>query len=234
MKRKHLITTAGILLSAATAANATIIGFGNLGGNNTTVPGTLGSFANVVGNGFVVTNGATPNISLTWDTIWDIHTSTNFGPIENQTIGGGDWDNEGSIPRVGQLDTGNHTIIFGATPTWAVRINSFDFGLSGENPGTRNSVWTVSLTGATAGLVWSQSVPLENSLGASVLTLTPTYTPALNETYTLLFNRTADTGSVSTDGRMAIDNLSFNQIPEPSSMSLVGLFGVALLVRRRK
>ena len=229
-----MIITAGILLSAATAANATIIGFGNLGVLNTAVPGSLGSFANVAGNGFVVTNGATPNISLLWDANWDLHNSTWFAPIENQTIGGGDWDNEGPGPRVGQLDTGDHTIIFGATPTWAVRINSFDFGLTGENPGTRDSVWLVSLTGATAGLVWSQSVPLANSLGASVLTLTPTYTPALNETYTLLFNRTADTGSVSTDGHMAIDNLSFNQIPEPSSMSLVGLFGVALLVRRRK
>ena len=159
MKRKHLIITAGILVSAATAANATIIGFGNLGEFNTTVPADLASLAGVAGNGFVVTNGATPNISLTWDAVWDIHDSSFFGPFENQTIGGGDWDNEGSIPRIGQLDTGNHTVILGATLTTAVRINTFDSGLTGENPGTRNSVWTVSLTGATAGLVWSQSIP---------------------------------------------------------------------------
>ena len=117
----------GAVLSLAGVCQATIVGFGQLGGNNTTVPAALGSNAVADGNGYVVSNGTTPNVALTWDSDWDIHTSNFFAPLEGQTVGGGDWDNQGNIPRIGQLDFGTHTIVFAADAGYAVVLNSFDF-----------------------------------------------------------------------------------------------------------
>jgi hypothetical protein len=215
------------LLCAAPLAHATVIGFGNLGGSNSTVPAALGSDATADGNGFVVTNGTTPNIGLTWDANWDIHTSNFFAPIENLTAGGGAWDNEGSIPRIGQLDLGTHTIVFAADAGFGLVLNSFDFGHTAETAGT--TAWDVTLSDSLSTIVWSQSVTFVNG---NAITLTPNYTGALGESYTLRFNRTSET--YGSNGRHALDNLSFNQVPEPGAAALLGLAGLTTLLRRRK
>ncbi|MBK1882347.1 PEP-CTERM sorting domain-containing protein [Luteolibacter pohnpeiensis] len=226
------IAIAGLLATIATS-NATVIGFGQLGGSNTTVPASLGSNASADGNGFTVANGTTPNITLSWDANWDIHTSSHFTDIENHTVGGGDWDNEGGI-KVGQLDTGNHTISFTSEVGYALVLNSFDFGQTAETAG--NSTWNLTLTDSSLNEVWQQTVNLDNAGGtaAAVTTISPGFVGESGETYTLTFNRTDATGPA--DGRVAIDNLSFNQVavPEPSSLALVSLAGLGLLVRRRK
>lgn len=227
MKNNRSLLTLAILLGAASLGHATVIGFGQLGGNNTTVPSGLGSNATADGNGFVVTNGATPNISLTWDGGWDIHTSAFFADIENQTVGGGAWDNEGSIPRIGQLDFGTHTIVLSADPGYALVLNSFDFGHTAETAGTTE--WNLSLTDSGLNEVWQQTVNFTNG---QVVTVTPNFTGALGESYTLTFNRTAE--SYGSNGRHGLDNLSFNQVPEPGAVGLLGLAGAAALLRRRK
>jgi hypothetical protein len=226
---RRLVLAAGVVLSACSIGNATIIGFGQLGGNNTTVPAGLGSNAVADGNGYVVSNGATPNVALTWDANWDIHTSNFFAPIENQTVGGGDWDNQGAIPRIGQLDAGNHTLGFAAAPGYAVVLNSFDFGHTAETAGTTN--WDVTLTDAGANVVWNQSVQFANG---QVVTLSPNFTGDPGASYTLTFNRTAET--YGSNGRHGLDNLSFNEvaIPEPSTMALAGLGLLSLFAQRRR
>lgn len=236
MKIHRSSLTLAILLGATSFAHATVIGFGQLGGNNSTVPVNLGSTAVADGNGVSVSNGATPNITLTWDSDWDIHTSGFFGPIENQTMGGGDWDNEGGVPRVGQLDFGTHTISLAADPGYAVVLNSFDFGHTDEahqqtgNPTTTTS-WRISLTDTSDAEVWFQEVDFTDG---QVETITPGFVGANGESYTLRFNRTAE--SYGSNGRHGIDNLSFNQIavPEPGSAALLGLAGMTALLRRRK
>lgn len=215
--------------ATAAASQATIVGFGNLGGNNTTVPAGLASNATAAGNGFVVTNGATPNITLTWDANWDIHTSNFFTELENQTAGGGAWDNEGSIPRIGQLDTNTHTIDFSAAPGFAVVLNSFDFANTPET--TDTSTWSVVLTDSQSVTVWSQQITLANN-DSDVLTVSPNFTGLNGAAYRLTFTQTTATPL----GQHGIDNLSFNQvaIPEPSLISLAGLAGVGLGLRRRR
>lgn len=226
---KYSVIATGML--CGTASHATVIGFGQLGGSNTTIPGDLASNATADGNGFVVTNGATPNIALTWDSDWDIHTSGFFSDIEDFSVGGGDWDNEGDIPRIAQLDFGNHTIAFSADPGFALSLNSFDFGHQPETAGVTE--WDLSLTDSGSNVVWSQSVTLDNAdPSTGITTVTPNFTGDLGESYTLTFDRTSET--YGSNGRHALDNLSFNQIPEPSSVSLLGLTGISLLVRRRK
>ncbi len=232
MKSNRSIITLGILLGSGLIAHATVIGFGNLGGSNTTVPASLGSNATANGNGFVVTNGTTPNIAVSWDANWDIHTSNFFAGLENLTIGGGAWDNEGSVPRIGQLDFGTHTITLSADPGFALVLNSFNFGQTAETAGTTQ--WTLSLKAVSTSLeVWNQSVTLNNSPAANALvTITPNFTGALGEDYTLTFNRTSET--YGSNGRHGIDNFSFNQVPESSMASLAGLGAAALLIRRRR
>ena len=232
MENRRILITLGLALGGAAVANATVIGFGNLGGSNTTVPAELGSRATAAGNGFVVTNGTTPNIVTSWDVNWDIHTSGFFANLENLTVGGGAWDNEGSIPRVGQLDFGTHSITFSADAGYALVLGSFDFAQTAETPGTTQ--WTLSLTAiSTSSVVWTQSLTLNNNPAANaVVTVTPNFTGTLGEDYTLTFTRTSET--YNSNGRHAIDNLSFTQVPEASMAGLAGLGTAALLVRRRR
>lgn len=236
MKTKAISIPLGLLAGLATTGHATIIGFGQLGGNNIDID-TLGSNAAAAASGLVVTNGATPNISLTWEAVgaidWETHSSANFAGIEGLTVGGGDWDNEGSIPRIAQLDGGNHTITFTVDSGYALVLNSFDFGHSPETSG--DSTWDLTLSDSGNNVVWSSlALNLNNQNSSGSQTISPGYTGADGETYTLEFDRTAE--SYNSDGRHALDNLSFNQItvPEPSSAALLGLGGLALILRRRK
>ncbi|HMO15150.1 MAG TPA: PEP-CTERM sorting domain-containing protein [Pirellulaceae bacterium] len=217
-------------------AQTTTIGFGQLGPSNTTVPVNLGSNATVDGNGFIVSGGGTPGIALTWDhgrpsNEWDIHTSNFFAPLENQTVGGGAWDNEGGIPRVGQLDFGLHTILFSADVDAALRLNSFDFAHTGETA-TGTTAWLLTLTDESLNTVWSQNVNFSNTLGGDVFTIAPNFTGLLGQDYLLTFERISQ--SYASNGRHAIDNLSFSQVPEPSSIYLFGLMAIGMVCRRSR
>jgi hypothetical protein len=229
MKMFASFTAVAGVLTLAASSQATILGFGQLGGNNTTVPAAYGSGATANANGLVVSNGATPNVALTWDANWDIHTSNFFAPLEGKTVGGGAWDNENSVPRVGQLDFGTHTVGLSAAAGFAVVLNSFDFGHTAETAGTTN--WIVTLTDAGATPVWSQAVEFVNG---STVTLSPNFTGTSGGSYTLTFSRTAST--YGSDGRHGIDNFSFNQVvvPEPVSASLIGMGALALKRRRAR
>lgn len=232
MKIKRTLIIPGLMLAGVAVTHATVIGFGNLGGSNTAVPAALGSRASAAGSGFVVTNGTTPNIVTSWDANWDIHTSNFFSNLENLTVGGGAWDNEGSVPRVGQLDFGTHSITFAADAGYALVLGSFDFAQTAETLGTTQ--WTLSLTAiSTATTVWTQSLTLNNSPAANaVVKVTPNFTGTIGEDYTLTFTRTSET--YNSNGRHAIDNLSFTQVPEASMAGLAGLGLASLLVRRRR
>lgn len=231
MKIDRVIITAGVLLGGLTAAQATNLGFGQLGGNNTTVPANYGSHATVDGNGVVVSlGGATPNIGLIWDANWDIHTSSFFSTIENTTVGGGAWDNEGNVPRIGQLDFGTHTITLSADPGYALLLSSFDFGHTAETAGSTQ--WDLSLTKVSnSTIAWTQSVSFENG---QAFTISPNFLGDAGESYLLTFNRTSST--YGSDGRHGIDNFSFSQVavPEPSTAALLSVAGLAALLRRRQ
>lgn len=229
MNSPYKLLAFGLLLGSASLSNATIIGFGQLGGNNTTVPGALGSAATADGNGFVVTNGTTPDITLAWDANWDIHTSNFFTPLEAKTAVAANWDNEGNIPRIGQLDLGSHNIGFVVAPTAALVLNSFDFAHTAETSGI--TTWSLALTNSLSTVVWSQAVTFTDG---TTLTIAPAFTGNLGEDYVLTFSRLTET--YNSNGRHGIDNLSFTQsaIPEPGAMGLVALSGLALLARRRK
>lgn len=236
MNTSRFLMALGLALGSAAASQATIIGFGQIGGNNTNIENLpsphvnpFASRAAAAGSGFVVTNGATPNIALTWSNDWDVHTSTQFAPLENKTVGGGDWDNEGNVPRVGQLDVGSQNIVFASDPGYSLVLNSFDFGHTAETAGT--TVWNLTLADASSSVVWSQAVTFVNG---AVETIAPAFTGTPGGTYTLAFSRTSET--YNSNGRHGIDNLSFNQVavPEPGAIAMLSLAGMAFVSRRRK
>lgn len=235
MKRQLICGVAMALVAAfSNLSQASIVGFGQLGGSNTAIPGDLASFAAADGSGFVVSNGATPNIGLQWDAAWDIHTSGFFADLENQTVGGGDWDNEGGGPRIAQLDANLHTITFSADAGYALVLNSFDMGNTPETMDT--SVWDLTLTDSLDNIVWFEQVTLTNPETA-VQTITPGFTGDFGESYTLSFAQVGD--PLTPFGRHGIDNLSFNQIsavPEPTAMGLLAFATMGLIggVRRRR
>lgn len=247
MNTTRFLTVLGLLLGGATAGQATIIGFGQLGSSNTAVPSNLGSNAVADGNGYVVTNGTTPNISLTWDADWDIHTSTWFNDLEFHNDGGGIWDNEGNNnPRIGQLDFGSHNIVFGADPGYSLVLVSFDFAHTNEqtnnNPGnTYTTEWRVSLLDSSSTEVWGQDVIFNDG---QVYTISPNFVGAAGASYMLLFQRRAEFGTdaaggsltYNSNGRHGIDNLTFQQraVPEPGAVALLSLAGAAFLRRRRQ
>ncbi|WP_442484436.1 PEP-CTERM sorting domain-containing protein [Aeoliella sp. SH292] len=220
MKYRALLLAAA--LTACSNSQATILGFGQLGGNNTTIPKNFGSRATADGNGVVVSNGSTPNIEIAWDVNgqtnngnpasngWDIHTSTNFTTLEGLTAGGGAWDDEGAIPRVGQLDFGIHTIGFAVDPGAQLVLNSFDFAHTAETAG--NTAWDLKLTDSATNTVWSQAINFTNGMA---VTVSPSFIGLEGEDYTLTFTRTSE--SYASNGRHGIDNLSFNQLPDLSN-----------------
>lgn len=224
---KPSILALGILLGVAPLGNATVVGFGQLGGSNTAVPGSLASNAVSDGAGYVVTNGTTPDIALVWDVEWDIHQSLQFAPLEGKTVGGGDWDNEGNTPRVGQLEKELHNITFNVEDDdVALVLNSFDFAHTGETAGTTK--WTLTLSDSSSNIAWTENFTFVNG---NVFTVAPNFTGQIGEDYTLAFTMTESTYTAV--GRHGIDNLSFNQVPEPSTAGLLSLAAVGLLSRRR-
>ncbi|MGV3531658.1 MAG: PEP-CTERM sorting domain-containing protein, partial [Chthoniobacteraceae bacterium] len=77
-------------------------------------------------------------------------------------------------------------------------------------------------------IVWEELVSFT---GGQTWPITPNFTGQLGEDYTLAFNRVSET--YNSNGRHGIDNLSFNQVPEPSTAGLLGLAAVGLLSRRQ-
>ena len=225
------------MLAMACTSQATILGFGQLGGNNTTIPVNFGSNATADANGLVVSNGTTPDITITWDingdrnsgsgNAWDIHTSGNFSVLEDANVGGGAWDNEGNVPRVAQLDFGLHSIGFAAAPGAQLVLNSFDFGHTAETAG--DTEWSLVLTDSASTVVWSQTVTFT---GGMTQTIAPNFTGLAGEDYILAFERTSST--YPSDGRHGIDNLSFNQVPEPTACVLAVLGGLTLMSCSRR
>ena len=157
----------------------------------------------------------TPNITLDW------------GPLGWDTYN--DWDGRGSVAQTDFNASSEISLLFTPAAGAAVRIVSFQLDywkLDPNGPGL--SHWAVA--GNVSGVLATGDFALTTAGGRTLFT--PDVTGQLGETLNLNFE--PGTGSPS---YFALDNLSFDQVPEPSTVAIGALGAVALgaaAMRRRR
>ncbi|MDB6077504.1 MAG: proteinsorting protein/MYXO-CTERM protein [Akkermansiaceae bacterium] len=212
---------AATILAAAQAGAATIItADGTPWADNTAISSVAGFGSNVTttGNGYYAISPGltgvigTPDISLTFQDVgtggqgWDQYTN---------------WNGRGNVI---QMESNGNTQTLTLTPTGsqAVVLSSAEFD-EWAGGGSLSVNWTV--TGATSGTIssgtWSRTTGGRDLVNFAA-------TGALGEALTLSLTRTSGSSSY-----FAVDNLTFDQVPEASSM-LLGAAGLGALAMRRR
>jgi MYXO-CTERM domain-containing protein len=228
MKRKPKPVTLRVVglgvvgLSALPSANATTqITFGGFSANNTNIVDIAGYGNNVSANNadYTVSPGAlgitgTPDITLGWGAGYQTYT---------------DWDGRGNVAQHDFNAAANISLTFTPQPGFGVLVNAFDMDAYSAAPDPNmNVTWSVSdITGTLASGTWIRSSGGRDTIltGLGVGNVTP------GQPVTLSFTRNSGSASY-----IALDNLTFDQVPEPSTVSL-GVLGLglgALALRRRR
>ena len=235
MKNKTITTNYLLIvllgLGVSGTSHAAILAFDGGYSNNTAVSslvsGTYGSDISSNSTEFVTTDsfGATPNINLLWDagSDFEFHSDTRWQAIGDQS----GTESPLAILQLNQNQS-DRTITFTPDTGYAVEFGSVDFGF-GTGMNAADSVGTVDII--TDFGLGTQSTVMTVSTATlargSAETLDLSFTGAVDEVYTLQF-----TSSVN-ENWGAIDDLSFGQIPEPST-ALLGALGLLALLRRRR
>jgi hypothetical protein len=195
------VTAVGVLLGRGAQAD-TILTFDALPSGQGQNGPILQSFGDNVGGsraGIEVVGFGTPDIGLTWS-----------GP----GVGGGRWDYYiDAVWSAGQLDGSavgtTHSVAFTPTATTAVRLRSFNFHPYYNNGLDYAYDWSVT-DGANVLASGSISFPCDATKDHPV---DIDYTGALDQALTLRITRTG--GSDGTQN-IAVDDIRFSQLPEPT------------------
>jgi hypothetical protein len=237
MKQKLVCIVSGLamlLILVATSPATTLTfdddGTGEVPSNNEDVPANYGSNVASESTGYITTDdyGPTPDIGLTWSAgglphIFEFHSGANMAA------------NGFDVPVV-QLDCDSNppdpTITFATTPGVALVLGSVDMGdATGHDPDDADSTWDLTITRVSDMTVVKtvQAGPYDET--AYVENVRLDFTGELGEDYILTFVDTDGEDRIYTN----IDNLSFGQVPEPSTMVLLlSLAGLAVLGWRRR
>jgi MYXO-CTERM domain-containing protein len=155
----------------------------------------------------------TPNIALDWAlTGWDTYT---------------EWDGRGTVAQTDFNASQELSLLFTPSVNSAVRIVSFQLD---EWNGGGDGLIHWSISGAQSGVLATGDWNMTTAGGRSLLN--PDVTGRNGEALTLNFE--LGTGSPS---YFAMDNLTFDQVPEPSTVAIGALGAVALgaaAMRRRR
>jgi hypothetical protein len=199
-----------VVALATTCANATIVDFDTLpGGNNSVLPSTLGSNLSSDSDGATVSNGATPDIALTWagnNGGWDLYSGATYWAV----LGGGSG-------KIAQMESPTAATPMTVTLTVAAGktlvLNSVDIGMATDKTDTYYFDVTISEVGG--GEVFSTltaAMDGDGGSGVQALTLNLNFTGTLGTDYVLAFNEADSLGNTINGGNGGgIDNLSFNQ-----------------------
>jgi hypothetical protein len=243
----HLVLS-GFFALATSSTHASIIIFNGISGdNNDGIPASFGSNLSSDIGGANVSNGATPDIALAWgggttntgDVLangWDIHgRSVDFWEALDST------GPTSTTPTIGQMeyptDASPMTVTFTVDTAWALQLNSVDIGMANDKIDTYYFDVTISEVGGSEVFsTLTAAMDGDGGTGLQALTVDFDFTGTLGTDYVLAFREADSFGNIitGTNGG-AIDNLSFSQaVPEPSTSALLGLGGLALILRRRK
>ena len=156
----------------------------------------------------------TPNITLDWGLGWDTYN---------------DWDGRGSVAQTDFNAASEISLLFTPEAGAAVRIVSFQLDQWGMDPMGAGLVhWAVA--GNLSGVLASGDFTMTTAGGRTLFI--SDVSGQLGEPITLNFE--PGTGSPS---YFALDNLTFDQVPEPSTVAIGALGAVALgaaAMRRRR
>ena len=193
------------LLALATSANATIVVINGIGdGNNIKLPTTFASNLSSDIGGATVSNGATPDIALTWALSgngWERHSSNVWNALDPAT----------GTPDIAQMDydgsnnTDEPTITFAVGAGVALQLNSLDIGHASDQ-NEADFAWTITITESGGPQVFSHTTAAMGPGDTETVTFNFTGRPGVD--YILQFD-----GADRTN-RGALDNLSFNQVAE--------------------
>ena len=151
----------------------------------------------------------TPEITVDWIGQWDTYTN---------------WNGRGSVAQSDFNGGAIVSILFTPSMPSAVRLVSFELD-EWAGGGAGNITWDVSRP--VGGVVASGTFTMTDAGGRSLIS--PNVIGALGETLTL--NLTLNSGLPS---YFALDNLTFDQVPEPSALALgAAALGAATMRRRR-
>ena len=207
--------TVGLGLTHDVSA-ATLITFGGFTENNVQIAALPDYGDSVVADSadYTVSPGltgvvGTPDILLDWFGGWDTYT---------------DWNGRGNVAQFDFNAGGTATILFTPSALSAVRLVSFELD-EWVGGGDGSVSWDVSdITGSRA----SGTFNMTNEGGRSLIS--PNVIGLSGDTLVLSLTRV--TGAPS---YFALDNLVFDQVPEPSTLSFVSAaaLGAAAMRRRR-
>lgn len=198
--------------------------------NNELLPDKDKYGSNVSANGinWTVTTGAwgvngTPDIKLSWDG----ESGGNKGlGLETYT----NWDGRGNVIQLDGSGTGgtpNSFISFiPDNVNTGTFINSFYLDAY-SGGGTMTADWFIRDATSTGTILASGSWTRSNTGGHDLIS--PNYASSLGQTLVLQITRTAGDPAY-----FAMDELRFDQIPEPTSLFLGGFGSLLLLSRRRR
>lgn len=205
------------LAALAGPLQATILGFNGIaGGNNAAVPASFGSNLSSDIPGATVSNGATPDIALTWagggSGGWDLHGgggSAFWAALDSDIA---------TTPSIAQMESPTaasaNTITFTVDAGQALRLNSVDIGMATDK--TATYYWDVTISelgGVEVFSTLTAAMDGDGGSGVQALTINLNFTGTLGTDYVLAFNDVDSSGNdtISTNGG-AIDNLSFSQV----------------------
>lgn len=158
----------------------------------------------------------TPDVTLDWFAGWDTYTN---------------WDGRGTVAQSDFNGGSTASIVFTPPALSAVRLVSFDMDLYVEPAGSPDGNVTWEVVGSAAVPLASGTFTMGPAGGRGPIS--PNVTGILGDTLTL--NLTFAGGLPS---YFAIDNLAFDQVPEPSTLALgalsAGALGAAAMRRRRR
>lgn len=247
MKICRILATAALAAVVAFVAAdtlATTVGFvGARTARNLDILANYASNVATDGLGWTVSDGtgATPDVTLNWGGggalgagwDWEYHDAPTFAAVESRHNGGA-WDaaNPTTTNAVAQLqeDVSNGALeLQFLTPAGiSMVLNSFDIGNASDqtNPPEGPYGFNIALIrDSDSAQVWSHQTPL--FVGNDAESVDVDYTGDPGQSYTLTFTRYG--GGSGITFRSGLDNLSFSQIPEPSTVVLVTLCGLGLL-----
>lgn len=230
-------SVASLIAMASTVAQASVLTFDTGQDNNERLDSSFGSnlSANIAGAN--ISNGATPNIGLTWaprdnfvdgldPSVWELHGASTFSHV-------GDGD-------ILQLDlrqglSVNPTLTFDVDPGFSLQLNSLVIGHATDMTEPA-SAWTITISEVGGGQVFTHTTAPLDGQNQDTEDVFFNFLGTSGTDYILEFDSgVLDNGDDVIHFRGGIDNLSFQQVavPEPSTLMLSAL-GIPFLLRRRR